>query len=102
MNDYYKKVCLLSDNMNTAEVPLHDFEVVSYLLNDLNSEFESFVTLVTTRATPISSAELFNHLLTFESLVSLNTAQQGLLPTPSANITTPSFSRGVRTEFCGG
>ncbi|XP_041004112.1 uncharacterized protein LOC121249467 [Juglans microcarpa x Juglans regia] len=52
--------------MTAAGEPLRDSEVVSYLLNELNSEFDSFVISITTRATPISSVELFNHLLTLE------------------------------------
>lgn len=58
--------------MTAAGEPLRDSEVVSYLLNGLNSEFEAFVISVTTRATPISSAEPFNLLLTFESHLSLS------------------------------
>ncbi|XP_035547346.1 GDSL esterase/lipase At2g04570-like [Juglans regia] len=46
--------------MTAAGEPLRDCEVVSYLLNGLNSEYESFVISVTTKATLISSAELFN------------------------------------------
>ncbi|KAF5451549.1 hypothetical protein F2P56_026649 [Juglans regia] len=100
--DYYHKVRLLSDTMTAAGEPLRDSEVVSYLLNGLNSEFDSFVISITTRATPISSTELFNHLLTLESRISLHSNQQGILPNPSANFTTPSFSRGGRNQFRGG
>lgn len=75
--------------MTAAGEPLRDSEVVSYLLNGINSEYESFVISVTTRATHINSAELLNFILTFESCASLTTTiQHGLLPTPYANITT--------------
>ncbi|KAF5471554.1 hypothetical protein F2P56_008335 [Juglans regia] len=99
VTDYYQKVRLLSDTMTAAGEPHRDSEVVSYILNGLTSDFDSFVISVSTRATPISSAELFNLLLTFESRPSLNTAQQGLLPTPTVNVTTQSYSRGGRSNF---
>lgn len=102
MTDYYRKVHLLSNTMTAAREPLHDSEVVSYLLNGLNSEFESFVISVTTQATPISSTKLFNLLLTFETRTSLNSIQQGLLLNPSANLTTHFFHRGGRSVFRGG
>ncbi|KAF5457933.1 hypothetical protein F2P56_022004 [Juglans regia] len=100
--DYYRKVRLLSDTMIVAGEPLRDSEVVSYLLNGLNSEFDTFVISVTTRATPISSAELFNLLLTLESRISLTSTQQGLLPTPSVNLTTNTTSRAPRGNQRGG
>ncbi|KAF5477236.1 hypothetical protein F2P56_003898 [Juglans regia] len=102
ITDHYRKVRLLSDTITAAGEPLRHSEVVSYLLNGLNSEFDTFFISVTTRATPISSAELFNLLLTLESRISLTSTQQGLLPTPSVNLTTNSSSQAAQGNQRGG
>lgn len=61
--------------------------MVSYILYRLNSEYDSFVIIITTRVDPISMEELFGHLLTFESRLE----QQTIVPNiifPSANVVT--------------
>jgi hypothetical protein len=55
------------DTLAAIEKSLTDCEVVSYILSGLNSEYDSFVTIITTRLDLISMDELYGHLLTFES-----------------------------------
>jgi len=45
---------------------LNDFEIVSFLLAGLGSDYDSFVTLVTTRVDPLFIEELYGHLLAHE------------------------------------
>jgi hypothetical protein len=45
---------------------LNDFESVSFLLKGLGSDYDLFVTSVTTRVDPLSIDELYGHLLAHE------------------------------------
>jgi len=79
----------LSDTLATAGQPLNDFERVSFLLKGLGTEFDPFVTSVTTRVDPLSIDELYGHLLAHEmrivqQLPSIDLAQ------PSANYSSQS------------
>ncbi|KAF5468437.1 hypothetical protein F2P56_012587 [Juglans regia] len=79
--------------MSAAGSPLTPAEFLSYLLASLNSEYDAFVTSVTTRLEPFSTEELYSLLLTYESRLSHNNH----LPSsfnPSANISTTFPNRG--------
>jgi hypothetical protein len=52
--------------LTAAGQPLNDFESVSFLLKGLGTEFDPFVTSVTTRVDPLSFDELYGHLLANE------------------------------------
>ena len=54
------------DTLATTTQPLNDFEIVSFLLAGIGSNYDSFVTLVTTRVDPLSIEELYGHLLAHE------------------------------------
>jgi hypothetical protein len=51
---YFQTIKNLSDTLAAAGQPLNDFESVSFLLKGLGSEYDPFVTLVTTRVDPLS------------------------------------------------
>jgi hypothetical protein len=59
VTEYFQKFKSLA----AAGQPLNDFELVSFLLAGLGSEFDPFVTSVTTRVDPLSLEELYAHLL---------------------------------------
>lgn len=48
----------LSDTLVVARQHLNDFESISYLLPGLGSEYDPFVTSVTTRVDPLSLDEI--------------------------------------------
>jgi hypothetical protein len=54
---------LMSDTMAAIGQLLNDFEIVSYLLSGLESEYDHFVTSVTTRVDPLSLEEIYGYLL---------------------------------------
>jgi hypothetical protein len=60
--EYFQTIKAMSDNMAAAGQHLNDFESVSYLLAGLGSEYDPFVTSVTTRLDPLSIDELYGHL----------------------------------------
>lgn len=63
-------------------------EVVTYLLNSLGFTFEFFITLVTTRAEPLTSHELFQLLSIHESCISHQLRASSF--NPSTNLTISS------------
>jgi hypothetical protein len=75
------------DTLAAIEKPLNDCEVVSYILSWLNSEYDSFVTTITTWLDPISMEELYGHLLTFESQLEQQTTVPDIV-FPSTNVIT--------------
>jgi hypothetical protein len=82
---YFQTIKTLSETLAATGLPLNDFESVSFLLKGLGSEYDPFVTSVTTRVDPLSIDELYGHLLAHEmrieqQLPSIDLAQ------PYANI----------------
>jgi hypothetical protein len=63
ITDYFQKFTSLVDTLAAVEQPLNDFDLISFLLAGLGSEYDAFVTSVTTRIDPISLEELYGHLL---------------------------------------
>lgn len=64
--DYYQKFQTLTDTLAAVGQPLNDFVLVSFLLTGLVSEYDPFVTSITTRVEPLSIEEIYGHLLTHE------------------------------------
>lgn len=62
----------MSNTLATARQPLNDFESVSYLLIGLGSEYDPFVTSVTTQVDPLSLDEIYGHLLAHEMRIEQN------------------------------
>jgi hypothetical protein len=66
VTNYFHKLKTLSDTLAACGQPLNDFEVVSFLLAGLGSEFDPLVTFVTTRIDPISRNDIYGLLLAHE------------------------------------
>ena len=64
--DYFHQFTTLIDTLVAIAQPLNDFEIVSFLLSNLGSDYDSFVTSVTTRVDPLSIEDLYRHLLAHE------------------------------------
>jgi len=63
---YFQKVQKLAHTLAAIDETLKDSELVSYLLAGLGSDYDPFITSITTRIDPISLDELFGYLLTQE------------------------------------
>jgi hypothetical protein len=85
VTNYFQKMKLMSDTMAAIGQPLN----VSYLLASLRSEFDPFVTFVTTRVDPLSLEEIYGHLLAYEMRL-----EQHL---PIAKISQPSANFSSRS-----
>jgi hypothetical protein len=51
---YFQSFKAMCDNLAAAKHHLHDFESISYLLAGLGSDYDPFVTSITTRLDPLS------------------------------------------------
>jgi hypothetical protein len=52
--DYFQKFTCLTDTLAAVNQPLNDFEAISFLLAGLGTDYDSFVTSVTTRVEPLT------------------------------------------------
>jgi hypothetical protein len=84
--DYFHKFTTLVDTLAAVDQPLNPFEASSFLLGELGSDFDSFVTSVTTRVDPLSVEELYAHLLAHEQRLEQNQ--------PTVDLTTGSTTHG--------
>jgi len=90
VTDYFHKLKTLSNTLATCGQPLNDFEVVSFLLASLGSEFDPLVTSVTTRIDPISHYDIYGLLLAHEMRL-----EQQMATTDLSNATTHVTERNT-------
>lgn len=64
---YFSKIKSLASELTAADAPLRDDEVVAYLLAGLGSDYDPFVTSITTKTEALSLDDVYAHLLTFEA-----------------------------------
>lgn len=64
--EFFTKMKRLADDMAALGRKLEDEELVSYILIGLDLEFDPVMCAVATRVEPISVAELYAQLLSFE------------------------------------
>jgi hypothetical protein len=99
---YFQSFKTMCDNLVAARQHLNDFESISYLLAGLGSEYDLFVTSITTRLDPLSFDEIYGHLLAHEMRIehNLSSIEPSL---PMANLSTRapmSCGRGYRGRGC--
>jgi hypothetical protein len=62
------------DTLVAIDQPLNDFELIAFLLAGLGSNYDSFVTSITTYVTPMTLDDLYGHLLAHEHRLFCNSA----------------------------
>jgi hypothetical protein len=103
MADYYNKMKSQGGNMAASGQPLGDEEFVTYILAGLDEEiYNSLVSSIVTKVEPISSAELYSQMLSFELCLNKQTGDDY----SSANVVShgrgPPWSRGgSEHSICG-
>jgi hypothetical protein len=65
--DYFRKIKGFAVELAAAETPLRDDEIIAYLLAGLGSDYDSFVTSMTTKTEAPSLDDVYSHLLAFEA-----------------------------------
>jgi hypothetical protein len=64
--DYYGKMCQYADELTATGAPLHNDELVAYLLAGLDEDYKPVFIAVAARQDPISPSELYAQLLSLE------------------------------------
>jgi hypothetical protein len=110
---YFHRFTNLADTLVAVDHPLNDFEMISFLLVALGSDYDSFVTLVNTRVEPLSIEDLYGHLLAHElrliqnqpsvdlSVAAANYAHKGFLPRGGRGGHSPTTNHAGRTSSPG-
>jgi hypothetical protein len=65
--DFFRKITGLANELAVADAPLHDEEVLAYLLPGLPVEYDPFVTSMMTKSEALSLDGVFAHLIAFEA-----------------------------------
>ncbi|KAK3144206.1 hypothetical protein QOZ80_4AG0310050 [Eleusine coracana subsp. coracana] len=84
-NEYFRKVKNLAYELAAAGLPLRDDEIIAYLLAGLRSDYDSFVTSMTTKSEALSLDDVYAHLLAYESRHLQHQAETRLHVDASAN-----------------
>jgi hypothetical protein len=92
--EYIAKMKSLADDMVSARKKLHDEELNSYILADLDFEYNGVVSSIVVRVEPISFGELYARLLAFENRLDLQNSGQQQLQTSQPSINNASRGRG--------
>ncbi|XP_012702882.1 uncharacterized protein LOC101777117 [Setaria italica] len=69
--EYYAKMKGFADEMAASVKPLDDEELIAYIVNGLDLEFNPVVSALVTRVELISFTELYSQLLSFENQLEL-------------------------------
>jgi glutathionylspermidine synthase len=69
--EYVAKMKTLADEMASASKKLDDEELISYILADLDVEYNSLVSSIAARVEAITFGELYSQLLAFENRLDL-------------------------------
>jgi hypothetical protein len=81
--DYYHNFQNLTDSLAAVDQLINEFEKQAFLLAGLGSDYDPFVTSVTTQVEPLSIEELYGHLLTHESHLEHN---QPIIDLPTTGV----------------
>jgi hypothetical protein len=89
--DYYHTFQTLCDALAVVGQPLNGFEMVSFLLAGLRSDFDPFITFVTAIAELLFVDEIYGHLLSHEMQLEQHQASLDL-SVAGANVATRGYS----------
>ena len=100
MSKYVQKKKSIADNLAAVAQPVSDSDLASSLLNCLGSEYEAFITSMTTRMEPIPLDDLTGFLLSQEARLEETSISADV---PTANVVTHSTgnNRGRRRSSSG-
>nr|XP_025880529.1 uncharacterized protein LOC112938674 [Oryza sativa Japonica Group]XP_025880530.1 uncharacterized protein LOC112938674 [Oryza sativa Japonica Group] len=75
ISEYFGKMKAYSDEIASTGKPLDEEDMIAYIVNGLDGDYDSFVSALGMRVEPISMTELYAQLLNFENMLHLR--QQG-------------------------
>lgn len=84
-SDYFRRIKCFASALDSAGIPLRDDKTIAYLLVGLSSDYDSFVTSMTTRSDALTLDDVFVHLTSFEARQLQHQAEMQLHVGASAN-----------------
>lgn len=64
--EFFGKMKSLADEIAASGKPLDEEDIVAYILNGLEDDYEPIVTALVTRVEPLTVPDLYSQLLNFE------------------------------------
>jgi hypothetical protein len=99
MSQYFTKMKGLADELATSRKILDDEEIVSYILNGLDSDYTPLVSSIMSRLEPVSVNELYAQALGFESQQAmLHEINQQFMSTANSAMRRRGRGRGSSTR----
>jgi hypothetical protein len=99
VTEYYSKMRSLADDMASTGTALRDDEFVSYILAELDEDYNSVYSAVISRVEPITPGELYAQLLGYEQHLQL---QNGGISGYTSSANSASRGRGMLRRHSGG
>jgi hypothetical protein len=97
--DFFHKIRSLATDLAAADAPLHDDEILAYLLAGLPAGYDPFITSMTTLPTTPTLDDVFAHLVAFEARQLRHHTELQLNLGASASFAGRGGSRGGRGRF---
>jgi hypothetical protein len=100
--DYFRKIKGFASELAAADAPLHDEEVIAYLLAGLGPDYDSFVTSMTTKKEALMLDNVYNYFMSYEARQLQHQAVAHLHVGTSANFVGRGGGRGGAPRGRGG
>nr|CAD40946.1 OSJNBa0027G07.12 [Oryza sativa Japonica Group] len=83
ITEYFGKMKVLSDDIAATGKPLDEEDLIAYILNGLDGDYDSVVSAIGMKSEPISVMEVYSQLLNFENRLQLK--QEGIAAAHAAS-----------------
>uniref|UniRef100_A0A2N9G6M9 Uncharacterized protein n=1 Tax=Fagus sylvatica TaxID=28930 RepID=A0A2N9G6M9_FAGSY len=100
--DYFHKFTTLADTLAAIENPLSDYQLVSFFMNGLGSEYDSMVASIQTHSRPYNLDDLYGLFLSHELRLAQNQPTVDLSHASAHYVTHSSSHRGSNNSGRGG
>lgn len=68
-SEYFAQMVNLSDQLADTGSPIPDSDLITYILNGLGADYNSFIVALTTKSDPVTLSDLHGFLLSHENLL---------------------------------
>uniref|UniRef100_A0A2N9IRZ5 Reverse transcriptase Ty1/copia-type domain-containing protein n=1 Tax=Fagus sylvatica TaxID=28930 RepID=A0A2N9IRZ5_FAGSY len=100
--DYFHTFTTLADTLAAIEHPLSDYQLVSFFMSGLGSEYDSMVASIQTHSRPYNLDDLYGLFLSHELRIAQNQPTVDLSHASAHYVTHPSSHRGSNNSGRGG
>jgi hypothetical protein len=100
--DYFRKIKSFASELAAVDAPLHNEEVIAYLLAGLGPDYDSFITSMTTKTEALTLNNVYNYFMSYEARQLQHQATVSLRVGTSANFAGRGGGCGGAPRGCGG